>query len=114
MRKSPYILKDKRRALRLEGLEPRVMMDANALLWGGDAHLSISFAPDGTKIGGVSSSLFSSFNAVSGTADWQGAILQAFQTWAVESNAGVGLVADSGADFGVSGASRSDPRFGDI
>jgi hypothetical protein len=91
-----------------------MMMDADALLWGGDAHLSISFAPDGTKIGGANSSLFSSLNAVAPTADWQGAILQAFQTWAVESNAGVGVVSDNGADFGVSGASRSDPRFGDI
>ena len=55
------------------------MLDADALLWGGDAHLTLSFAPDGTEIAGLSSSLFSTFNAVAPTDQWQEAILQPFR-----------------------------------
>ena len=90
------------------------MLDADALLWGGDAHLTLSFAPDGTQIAGLSSSLFATFNAVAPTDQWQEAILRAFQTWAVQTNGGVGVVADSGAEFGSAGAWRGDARFGDI
>lgn len=90
------------------------MLDADALLWGGDAHLTLSFAPDGTEIAGLSSSLFSTFNAVAPTDQWQEAILRAFQTWASQTNGGVGVVADSGAEFGSAGSSRGDARFGDI
>jgi hypothetical protein len=76
--------------------------------------LTLSFAPDGTKIAGLDSSLFSTFGALGSTEQWQEAILRAFQTWAVETNASIGVVGDSGDDFGVLGASRRDARFGDI
>jgi hypothetical protein len=97
-----------------EHLEPRMMLHANPLSWAGDGNLSLSFAPDGTSIGGLHSTLLESFNAIAPEAQWKEAILRAFQTWAVETNATVGVVPDNGADFGVAGLSRSDPRFGDI
>ncbi|MBL9163057.1 MAG: cadherin-like domain-containing protein [Planctomycetaceae bacterium] len=98
----------------LEILESRALLDADALLWGGDAHLTLSFAPDGTQVAGVSSSLFSTLNAVAPSEQWQETILRAFQTWAVQTNGGIGVVSDSGAAFGAPGASRGDLRFGDI
>jgi hypothetical protein len=98
----------------LEILESRAMLDADALLWGGDAHLTLSFAPDGTSIGGASSSLYSTLNAMASVDQWQETILRAFQTWAVQTNGGIGVVNDNGAAFGAAGASRGDSRFGDI
>lgn len=90
------------------------MLDADALLWGGDAHLTLSFAPDGTSVGGASSSLYSTLNAIAPADQWQETILRAFQTWAVQTNGGIGVVSDNGAAFGAAGASRGDFRFGDI
>jgi len=98
----------------LEILESRAMLDADALLWGGDAHLTLSFAADGTQVAGVSSSLFSTLNAMAPADQWQETILRAFQTWAVQTNGGIGVVDDNGAAFGSAGASRGDSRFGDI
>ena len=98
----------------LENLEGRRALDADGLLYGGDAYLTLSFAEDGTNIAGLESSLFSTFGALGSTEQWQEAILRAFQTWAVQTNAAIGVVDDSGDDFGVSGASRGDERFGDI
>jgi hypothetical protein len=98
----------------LENLEDRRALDAKGLLYGGDAHLTLSFAEDGTNIAGLESSLFSTFGALGSTEQWQEAILRAFQMWAVETNAAIGVVGDSGDDFGVPGASRGDDRFGDI
>jgi hypothetical protein len=102
------------RRLRAESLEPRIVLAADALPWGGDAHLTLSFAPDGTNIAGIESNLFASFNALAPTESWQAEILRAFQTWIVETNAAVGLVADGGQPFGAPGAARGDERFGDI
>ena len=47
-------------------------------------------------------------------ATWQSVIVQAFQTWAAQTNLSVGLVADSGDSFGVAGLMQGDSRFGDI
>lgn len=111
---SHNLLRSAGRPLRVEALEPRLMLDSDALPWGGDAHLSLSFAPDGTHIAGLASTMFASLNAIAPTQEWQAAILRAFQTWAVETNASIGVVADGGQDFGASGATRGDARFGDI
>jgi hypothetical protein len=82
--------------------------------WHDASNLTLSFAPDGTQIAGHTSSLFQTMNAQEPTAVWQQAILRAFQTWAVQANINIGVVADSGDPFGVSGLSQHDPRFGDI
>jgi hypothetical protein len=90
------------------------LLRANALLAGGDGTLTLSFAPDGTRIGDMPSALFSTFGAMASADQWQATILRAFQTWTTETNAIIGLVADNGAPFGVTGESRGDTRFGDI
>ena len=47
-------------------------------------------------------------------ASWQSVIVQAFQTWAAQTNLSIGLTTDSGAPFGVAGLMQGDSRFGDI
>jgi hypothetical protein len=102
------------RRLAIEYLEDRAVPATFGVPWQDASHLTLSFAPDGTPIAGHTSSLFQSLNADMPTSTWEREILQAFQTWAVQSNINIGVVSDSGAPFGVAGASQGDPRFGDI
>jgi hypothetical protein len=104
-----------RRPRRFEALEPRYALDGAAgTLVGVDPHFTLSFAPDGTPLGGQFSGLAADFNAIASTPTWREAILRGFQTWAVLTNADIGVVADGGQPFGFPGASQADARFGDI
>src|SRR5262249_11024459 len=58
--------------------------------------------------------LFSTLNTITSTATWEREILRAFQTWAVQANINIGVVADGGQPFGSAGRPQGDPRFGDI
>jgi len=91
-----------------------MMLDGGGVLAGADVQFSLSFAPDGTNIAGQSSDLAATFDAIAPTADWQDAILRAFQTWAIETNSDVGVVSDNGDRFGSPGKVQKDTRFGDI
>ena len=103
------------RPLNCEQLESRLLRAAVGLPWTDPAHLTLSFAPDGTAIAGNSSSLFQDLGAqFPTTAAWQDDIVRAFQTWASVTNISVGLVSDNGAPFGTAGLMQGDPRFGDI
>jgi hypothetical protein len=103
------------RVLTVESLEPRIVRSVLGLAWRDPTHLSLSFATDGTPIASDTSNLFQTLNSQFPTpASWQSVIVQAFQTWATETNVSVGLVSDSGAPFGVAGLMQGDPRFGDI
>jgi hypothetical protein len=83
--------------------------------WADPAHLTLSFAPDGTAaVGGATSGLFAALDAQMARADWQGAILRAAQTWAEAAGVNVGLTADGGQAFGATGPAQGDPRFGDL
>ena len=112
--KTGHTRADRGRRLRVESLEPRVMLDADGFLIGADVHFSLSFAPDDTDIAGQSNSLAARFDAIAPRADWQETILRAFQTWAVETNSDIGVVADGGEQFGAPGLNQKDDRFGDI
>ncbi len=90
------------------------MFAAYNIPWPEVNQLTLSFAPDGTSVGQESSALFSTLNQTFGNQDWQLAILQAFQTWAVESGVNIGLVADQGNPINSIGFKQGDPRFGDI
>ena len=103
-----------RKRFAFEQLEPRLALDAAGFLTGNDVHLTLSFAADGTQIAGQSNQLASLFNAIAPTNVWQESILTAFQTWAVNTNADIGVVADGGQPFGTAGPSQRDDRFGDI
>ena len=97
-----------------ENLEPRLMLDGDGIIWGADARLTLSFAPDGTTVTDSTSTLFAQMDSIAPRREWQSEILRGFQTWAQHTNGDIGLVADSGDDFGVPGRSRHDARFGDI
>src|SRR3954465_7377088 len=81
--------------------------------WPDAAHLTLSFAPDGTPVGAAGSSMYSLLSRYH-TADWQLAALRAFQTWAVNANINVSVLADGGQPFGTDGAPQGDTRFGDV
>ncbi len=67
--------------LRVESLESRVVpYTTSGDLWPHPNLITISFEPDGTNLGGVSSNLFSTWNAKFGSAPaWQNEILRAAQ-----------------------------------
>jgi hypothetical protein len=100
---------------RLEELENRTVPAIFGIPWPDASHLTLSFAPDGTAVGGVGSSLFGTMQAAGlSTSAWQEEILRAVQTWSQNANINVGVVADSGDPIGTPGASEGDSRFGDI
>ncbi|MCA9262409.1 MAG: cadherin-like domain-containing protein [Planctomycetales bacterium] len=79
-----------------------------------ETNLSLSFAPDGTEIAGEPSVASATFGNLGTTAQWQTAVVQAFQTWGTQTEANIGVTSDSGDPFGVPGESTHDDRFGDI
>ena len=96
-----------------EQLEDRNLMSIFGVPWP-TGSLTLSFEPDGTSINGTGSNLYSSLNRSMPTGAWQYQILEAFQTWAVQTNLNIGLVSDGGQANGVAGGPTGDPRFGDI
>jgi hypothetical protein len=104
----------RRHRLAIESLEGRAVPAAFGVPWSDPSHLTSSFVPDGTPIAGHTSSLFQTLGAVQPSNVWQGEVLRAFQTWAVNANINIGLVSDGGQPLGTAGASQHDPRFGDI
>lgn len=98
--------------LHTEQLEARENPATFGTPWPDGQHLTFSFAPDNTAIGGQASDLGSLLSRLGPDAQLQ--VLRAFQTWAVEAGLNLGLVNDTGAAFGTGGAVQGDPRFGDI
>src|SRR5437016_9177080 len=101
------------RRLSVDQLEDRIT-PTFGIPWFDGTSLTLSFVPDGTNISGSSSNLFSLLNSTASQQQWQREILRAYQTWAVQANVSVGLVADGGQVMGIPGAPQEDPRFGDI
>lgn len=97
-----------------ESLEPRSLLDAAGLVWSQQPYLTASFVPDGTLVDGRTSELSSALATLAVESEWQATILRAFQTWAVETNADVGVVGDSGDPLGSPGVTHRDARFGDV
>ena len=98
----------------VEPLEARVLLDGGGVIWGNGSNLSVSFAADGTDIGGQPSSLHSTLDSIATEASWTESVLRALQTWAVHTNVDIGVVPDGGQAFGTSGRTQGDPRFGDV
>jgi hypothetical protein len=106
--------KPTRPTLRLEHLEDRCTPATFGNPWPDAEHMTLSFAPDGTHVGDQTSALYSLLDSTMSRSTWQGTVLRAFQTWAVNAKINVGLVKDTGADFGTPGLIQGDDRFGDI
>jgi len=98
----------------VEQLEGRLSPAIFGIPWPNPEHLTLSFAPDGTKGAIGNSNLFQTLNGIAETSAWELEILRAFQTWAVNANINVAVVPDGGQPLGVAGAVQGDSRFGDI
>ncbi|HEV3342168.1 MAG TPA: matrixin family metalloprotease, partial [Pirellulales bacterium] len=106
--------KQKRRGT-IERLESRYALTQFGVAWPDPQHLTFSFVPDGTPVGGHrTSDLFAALNDASGAGDWQTAVMQALQTWAANANVNFAPVPDGGERLGIPGLAQGDPRFGDI
>lgn len=101
--------------LKVESLESRLVpyaLSGNA--WPHPELVTLSFQPDGTNLGGVTSNLFSTMDARWATSVWQREILRAAQVWAQVTNLNFALVSDSGTDSGSGNYQQGDSTFGDI
>jgi len=106
-----------RARLTLERLETRVVpYTTSGGAWPNPHLVTISFVPDGTDQGGVSSNLFATLNAHRGwtTATWQNQILKAAQVWAQQTNINFAVVSDNGTGIGGGLFQQGDPGMGDI
>jgi hypothetical protein len=100
--------------LTLERLEDRDLLATWGVPWPNPQHVTVSFVPDGTQVYDYQSSLFQTLNSQATTSVWETAILQALQTWAVNTNINLAVVNDGGQPIGTSGLIQGDSRFGDI
>ena len=98
--------------LSVELLEARDTPTVFGTPWPDGGHLTLSFALDGTSISGEQSNLQQLLTQLGPRSEHD--ILQAFQTWAVNSNLNIGLVPDDGTPFGTGKAVQGNPNFGDI
>ena len=103
-----------RAQLNIEPLEDRTTPAQFGNPWADPTHLTLSFAPDGTRVLGTASNLRAALNHSMAPTVWQSAILRAVEAWSQVSNIDVGVVVDGGQRFGVTAAAQGDPRFGDI
>lgn len=101
------------RALTCEALEQRLTM-SGVPAWTNAGSLSLSFVPDGTRVGDDASALEAALAGQAGLSQWKETIARAFQTWARHADINVGVVPDSGPPLGIRGKSHADSRFGDI
>src|SRR6266542_2720866 len=107
-------MKKKPQRLRIEQLEDRTLPATWGVAWPEADRLKVSFAPDGTNVDNAPSGLFQLFNSQAATRAWQTEILRALQTWAVNANINLGLVADNGKALGTAGPAQGNSAFGDI
>ncbi len=107
-------MRPRKRTYAIERLERRDLFAAFAAPWPEIDSLRLSFVPDGTLVGDSRSELFSMLDSAMPDVDWQLETLAAFQTWAVETNSNIGLVADQGQPIGTIGFKQGDLRFGDV
>src|SRR5207302_5012016 len=99
----------------LEALEDRrVLSSLNGGHWYYPVRITYSFMPDGTSVGGVSSTLFQSLNAVAPTATWQQAFQKAAAIWQQVTGINLAQVSDNGAPVGGTGLQQGDSQYGDI
>lgn len=95
-----------------EALEERIAL--TAIAWANAPELSLSFAPDGTSVGGHESRLHDVFDRIAPREEWMEAILNAFDSWTSHIDAEVTTRDDNGDPFGTNGPAFDDPRFGEI
>ncbi len=103
-----------RRRPSLEALEDRRLPAAFGIPWPDAGHLTLSFAPDGTPVSGIPSTLNTTLNAELPQSVWQSDVLRAFQSWADVANINLTVVSDNGQAFGTPGPLEGNSNVGDI
>ena len=99
----------------IEQLEDRVLLYADSgNVWWHPELITISFVPDGTDLGGVTSNLISTFDGNPNLVGWRDEILRAAQTWAAATDVNFVLVSDSGAAIGSGSYQQGSTTIGDI
>ncbi len=100
----------------VESLETRVVLySATGNAWMNPEVITISFVPDGTNLGGVTSNLQSTFNSNPNLVGrWENTILQAAQVSAQQTNINFVVVPDDGEATGSGADQEGNPNFGDI
>ena len=101
----------------VEGLEDRFLLyAANGGHWQYPVRITYSFAPDGTNIGGIPSTMNVALNSEGiSTAAWQQAVSKAALLWEATANINLVQVSDNGAAFGdPAGNQQGDSHYGDI
>lgn len=103
------------RRLAFQSLESRELLASDfGVPWPEPRSLAVSFPTDDAQAGAYQNSIRAVFDQVADRKEWQEAVLRAYQTWAVQTNLNIGLVADRGDHFGATGLAQNDPRFGDF
>lgn len=97
----------------METLEERGLLAIFGLPWPDPGHLTLSFAPDGTNVGGAPNALYQTLDPKLANV-WQTTVLRAFQSWAAKANINIGVVSDNGQPFGQPGPLQGNPGAGDI
>jgi len=100
----------------LEGLEDRLLLYATTgARWQYGSHVTYSFMPDGTTLGGTPLVMNQRMNAQGlSTAAWELPIEKAAAVWEAVSGIQLAQVFDNGAAVGSYGNQQGDSRFGDI
>ncbi len=104
-----------RTRLQAERLEDRAVPALFGTAWPEADKLTLSFAPDGTKINGTGSNLFADLGTTTTQATaWQQTTLRAFQSWINNANINISTVGDNKVDFGSAGPLQGNASQGDI
>lgn len=103
-----------KRKLQLESLEDRRVMAAFGNPWPAPERLTVSFVPDGTRVGEAPSALFSALDATLGREVWQREALRALQTWAQYAPLNFDLLVDEGLPLGEGGPLQAGRQQGDL
>src|ERR1700752_3590672 len=105
-----------RARLCLEALEAReVPYAVSGNAWMHPELVTLSFQPDGTNLGGVTSNLTSTFNSRFGSAaNWQRVLARSAQMWAQQTNVNFAIITDNGTPSGSGLYQEGDPGFGDV
>lgn len=98
----------------LESLEDRRLPATFGLPWPDPGHLTISFVPDGTRVGSAPSTLSATLDAQMSTTAWRRTILRAFQSWADVANVNLTVVPDNGQPLGTPGPLQGKSGGGDV
>ncbi len=99
-----------------EGLEDRKLLYATlGGQWFYGSRITYSFAPDGTDVGGLTSTWNQRMDSLGiSESAWKDQFRRAAATWASIANINMVEVADDGSAISIAGNQQGDSRFGDI